>query len=60
MTFYLDPDGDLDQPNADEKGFAAREVGACIEELSRTLHYPKSPSGKFTRFTYPFDFKAAR
>ena len=26
----------------------------------RTLHYPKSPSGKFTRFTYPFDFKAAR
>ena len=60
LTFYLDPDGNLDQPNADEKGFAAREVAACIEELSRTLHYPKSPSGKFTRFTYPFDFKAAR
>ncbi|MGZ3425154.1 MAG: AgmX/PglI C-terminal domain-containing protein [Polyangia bacterium] len=60
LTFYLDPDGNLDQPNADEKGFSAREVGACIEELARTLHYPKSPSGKFTRFTYPFDFKAAR
>ena len=60
LTFYLDPDGNLDQPNADEKGFAAREVGACMEELARTLHYPKSPSGKFTRFTYPFDFKAAR
>jgi hypothetical protein len=60
LTFYLDPDGNLDQPNADEKGFSAREVGVCIEELSRTLHYPKSPSGKFTRFTYPFDFKAAR
>ena len=60
LTFYLDPDGNLDQPNAEEKGFAAREVGVCIEELSRTLHYPKSPSGKFTRFTYPFDFKAAR
>ena len=60
LTFYLDPDGNLDQPNVDEKGFAAREVAACIEELSRTLHYPKSPSGKFTRFTYPFDFKAAR
>jgi len=60
LTFYLDPDGNLDQPNADEKGFAAPEVAACIEELSRTLKYPKSPSGKFTRFTYPFDFKAAR
>jgi tetratricopeptide (TPR) repeat protein len=60
LTFYLDPDGNLDQPNANQKGFAAREVGVCIEELSRTLHYPKSPSGKFTRFTYPFDFKAAR
>ncbi len=60
LTFYLDPEGELDQPDAEEKGFAAPEVATCIEELSRTLHYPKSPSGKFTRFTYPFDFKAAR
>ncbi|HEY1586856.1 MAG TPA: AgmX/PglI C-terminal domain-containing protein, partial [Polyangia bacterium] len=60
LTFYLDPDGNMDEPNADEKGFVAPEVAACIEELSRTLHYPKSPSGKFTRFSYPFDFKAAR
>ena len=60
LTFYLDPDGNLDQPSAEEKGFAAAEVATCIEELSRRLRYPKSPSGKFTRFTYPFDFKAAR
>ena len=60
LTFYLDPDGNLDQPTADEKGFAAPEVATCIEELSRSLRYPKSPSGKFTRFSYPFDFKAAR
>jgi hypothetical protein len=60
LTFYLDPDGNLDQPTTDEKGFASAEVAACIEELSRTLRYPKSPSGKFTRFSYPFDFKAAR
>jgi tetratricopeptide (TPR) repeat protein len=60
LTFYLDPDGNLDQPTADEKGFASAEVATCIEELSRTLRYPKSPSGKFTRFSYPFDFKAAR
>jgi tetratricopeptide (TPR) repeat protein len=60
LTFYLDPDGDIAQPSADEKGFAAPEVASCIEELARTLKYPKSPSGKFTRFSYPFDFKAAR
>jgi tetratricopeptide (TPR) repeat protein len=60
LSFYLDPDGNMDQPNADEKGFVAPEVAACIEDLSRTLKYPKSPSGKFTRFSYPFDFKAAR
>jgi hypothetical protein len=60
LTFYLDPDGNLDQASADEKGFAAPEVASCIEDVSGTLRYPKSPSGKFTRFTYPFDFKAAR
>jgi tetratricopeptide (TPR) repeat protein len=60
LTFYLDPDGSLDQPNADEKGFDAPDVASCMEEHARSLKYPKSPSGKFTRFTYPFDFKAAR
>lgn len=60
LTFYLDPDGNLDQPSADEKGFAAPDVATCIEEHARSLRYPRSPSGKFTRFTYPFDFKAAR
>jgi len=60
LTFYLDPEGEIGQPTADEKGFHAPEVAACMEDLSRTLHYPKSPSGNFTRFSYPFDFKAAR
>jgi tetratricopeptide (TPR) repeat protein len=60
LTFYLDPDGNLDQPTADEKGFEAADVASCIEELARTLRYPKSPSGKFTRYSYPFDFKAGR
>lgn len=59
LTFYLDPDGSCDQPDAKESGFLAPEVGDCIEETARGLRYPKSPSGKFTRFTYPFDFKAA-
>jgi hypothetical protein len=35
-------------------------VADCIEHVARTLRYPKSPSGKFTRFTYPFDFKPTR
>jgi hypothetical protein len=38
----------------------APEVESCMIELARGLAYPKSPSGKDTRFTYPFDFKAHR
>jgi hypothetical protein len=60
LTCYLDPEGNLDRADADTKGFQAPDVESCIEDYSRTLHYPKSASGKFTRFTYPFDFKAAR
>ena len=61
LIFYLDPDGNLDEPNAEDKGFAAPEVATCIEERRRaSSRYPESASGKFTRFTYPFDFKAAR
>ena len=60
LSFYLDPEGNLDQPDAETSGFDAAEVKGCIEEFARTLRYPKSPSGKFTRFSYPFDFKATR
>jgi hypothetical protein len=59
LTMYLDPEGNMDQPDAATKGFEAADVSQCIEDFARTLKYPKSPSGKFTRFTYPFDFKAA-
>jgi hypothetical protein len=59
LTMYLDPDGNMDQPDAETKGFEAPDVSQCIEDYARTLKYPKSPSGKFTRFTYPFEFKAA-
>ncbi|MDB4971011.1 MAG: hypothetical protein JWN44_6700 [Myxococcales bacterium] len=60
LTLYLDPEGNMDQPDADTKGFEAADVSQCIEDFARTLKYPRSPSGKFTRFTYPFDFKAVR
>ena len=59
LTLYLDPDGNMDQPDAETRGFEAPDVSQCMEDFARTLKYPKSPSGKFTRFTYPFDFKAA-
>jgi tetratricopeptide (TPR) repeat protein len=60
LTFYLDPDGNMDQAEAEESGFEAPDVAACIENFAGTLKYPKSASGKFTRFAYPFDFKPAR
>jgi hypothetical protein len=60
LSFYLDPDGNLDQAEAEESGFSAPDVAECIENFASTLKYPKSPSGKFTRFVYPFDFKPAR
>lgn len=58
LTFYLDPEGNIDQPDAVTSGFDAPEVASCIEDYAQTLRYPRSPSGKFTRFRYPFDFKA--
>jgi tetratricopeptide (TPR) repeat protein len=62
LSFYLAPDGEVDRADADAKGknFTAPDVETCIEDFARSLKYPASPSGKFTRFNYPFDFKAAR
>jgi hypothetical protein len=39
---------------------SAPEVESCMSDLAKGLAYPKSPSGKETKFTYPFDFKARR
>jgi hypothetical protein len=38
----------------------APEVESCMADLAKGLTYPRSPSGKETKFTYPFDFKAHR
>jgi tetratricopeptide (TPR) repeat protein len=57
LTFYLDPDGQLNEAEAETNGFKSDEVSACIENYAGTLKYPKSSGGKFTRFSYPFDFK---
>ena len=62
LSFYLAPDGNVDRADADAKGknFTAPDVETCIEDFARTLKYPASTNGKFTRFNYPFDFKAAK
>jgi tetratricopeptide (TPR) repeat protein len=58
LIFYLNPDGGMEQSDAELTGFDAPDVSNCILDYAHTLVFPKS-SGKFTRFTYPFDFKPA-
>lgn len=60
LVINIKPDGKLSKAEIDpSKGnLHAAEVETCIVDLAKSLNYPKSPSGKETRFTYPFDFKA--
>jgi tetratricopeptide (TPR) repeat protein len=57
LSFYLDPDGILNQASADSTSFSSSEVTSCIVAHARTLTYPAAPNGKYTRYNYPFDFK---
>jgi tetratricopeptide (TPR) repeat protein len=57
LSFFLDPDGVLNQVEAQPRGFDAPDVSDCIAKYARTLAWPASPNGKYTRFSYPFDFK---
>jgi len=60
MVFSLKPDGTLREASIDaaKSAFQAPDVESCMIDFAKTLAYPKSPSGKDTKFTYPFDFKA--
>lgn len=60
LVINLKTDGKLQKAEVDpSKGnLHAAEVETCMVDFAKTLTYPKSPSGKETRFTYPFDFKA--
>jgi hypothetical protein len=60
MIFQLKPDGTLIKAEVDDasSGIHSPEVSTCMADLARSISYPKSPSGKETKFTYPFDFKA--
>lgn len=63
IQLKLDPEGKLTSSEIvkNDKGdttVAAPEVHACIIDVSKSLTYPKSPSGKETTYKHPFDFKA--
>ncbi len=62
FTFELSPDGTLKSAQAkqDETDIKAPEVESCMVELAKSLTYPKSPSGKDTKYTHRFEFKARR
>jgi hypothetical protein len=62
MIIELEPDGAVTKVSFDDAAnrVSAPEVESCMIDLAKGLAYPKSPSGKKTKFTYPFDFKARR
>ena len=60
FAFELSPDGTLKSASVkkEESAPMATEIEPCMVEVAKTLSFPKSPSGRDTRFSYPFDFKA--
>jgi hypothetical protein len=62
FTFELAPDGRLKDSKIkrDASDITAPEIESCMQGVAQGLTYPKSPSGKDTLFTYPFEFKARR
>jgi len=60
LVFELAPDGTLKgtKVDQDKSDIHAPEVESCMGDVSKSLTYPKSPTGKVTTFTYPFEFKA--
>lgn len=59
-VWSLKPDGSLMSSQIDvaKSTVAGSDIEACFAAVAKKMAYPKSPSGKETKFTYPFDFKA--
>lgn len=59
FAFELSPDGTLKSASVkkEESAPMATEIEPCLVEVAKSLTFPKSPSGRDTRFSYPFDFK---
>ncbi|XYI00530.1 AgmX/PglI C-terminal domain-containing protein [Sorangium sp. So ce1128] len=55
----LKPDGTFEEATIvrDKSDVTAPQVESCMEELARSIAWARSPSGKETVLTYPFDFK---
>ncbi|WP_437783126.1 AgmX/PglI C-terminal domain-containing protein [Sorangium sp. So ce1097] len=55
----LKPDGTLDEATIvrDKSDVTAPQIESCMAELARSITWARSPSGKETVLTYPFDFK---
>ena len=62
LVLKLKPDGALTSVEFDDvpNRVSAPEVEGCIGDLAKSLTYPASPSGKETKFRYPFDFRARK
>ncbi len=62
FTFELAPDGRLKTAKIkhEESDIHAPEIESCMQDVANGMTYPKSPTGKDTLFTYPFEFKARR
>lgn len=58
MVVKLKADGTVLGVDFDDVPNRLTEVEPCIAEVAKGLTYPRSPSGKETKFRYPFDFKA--
>jgi hypothetical protein len=55
----LAPDGSVKSSGAkkDESSPMASEIEPCMTDVTKSITFPKSPSGRDTRFKKPFDFK---
>ena len=60
LVLKLKPDGSVTSVEFDDTANRVPDVEPCMAELAKSLSYPRSPSGKETKFRYPFDFKAHR
>ncbi len=59
VQWNLKPDGTLDSAEVDKTAsqLDEPEVSSCMVDISKSLTYPASPTGKNTKFTYVFQFK---
>jgi hypothetical protein len=58
MVVKLKADGTVTSVEFEDTANRLSDVEPCMAEVARALSYPRSPSGKETKFRYPFDFKA--